>query len=111
MNSVSNNKYEALCCWCVDDDDQEDEEQSSDVDLVNGIRANDGAGESDSSHEIELRTVDEMRKAEEAGNLVSYEEQAQLDLEELENVHEAFHVSEEREILMLICLTYVESWS
>ena len=96
MNSVSNNKYEALCCWCVDDDDPEDEEQSSYVDSVNDSRANDGVVESDSSHDIELRTVYEMRKAEEADNLVSYEEHAQLEVEELENIHEVFHVSEER---------------
>lgn len=117
-SSISSNKYEALCCWSVDDDDQEDQEQSSGVNSVNDSRGNDGASESNSSHEIEFRTLDEMREVEEADNLVSYEDQVQLELKELQDVHEAFYVNDEREsnaeTKNHMCLTYqlyVESWN
>ena len=76
VESYSNNKYDALCCWCVDDDDNDVDSEDQDDDL---------SQVSDSSDtEVQLT---ETQKAEEADNILSYEEQIQMELQE-HDVHD-----------------------
>ena len=66
-DSRSSNKYEALCCWCVDDDDSDDIESS--------IDENSHADDDDdsSSETIELTVRDEVQKYQEIDNILWYE--------------------------------------
>lgn len=100
--SSNSNKYEALCCWCVNDDESDENSQSYDED-ISQVEGNDNVSRSDESSDTdidanihrrirrarrnsdasELRSIDEIEKAEEADNILSYEEQVQLEMEEL----------------------------
>ena len=86
------NRYEALCCWHAEDDDDsidvsnvssDHEENDMTYDDDSSINETYVAGASRTQH-VEVEVTSENEKHDEADNLLSYEEQVQLEREERE---------------------------